>query len=485
MSDYVYLNKPVPSGESNYTTITASWKGLNKAQFIDSGYMSDANNVYVGSDMYPQTAPKAETVISGYNEPISIHGFGDFLIVVYKSDDTIKADYIKGGRTWTGTVNSDASDTSPRCIIQFNVYTTPNDPISGTFDKKLIIYPDKVSMDYSMNDGAGVTTFDTASIDVGSNVTPNLKYACVYLSRVFGLDDDRIYASGFNDYTNWDLDTADDDSSSNAWVSTAQSNVKAGNDFTGIIVFNGTVVAFKSDFMHEIYNNKNPFRVGDIYAEGAIDNRSLQDVDGNLLFVSSDNVKQYTGGNPNKIGTPLGISHFNSGIAGSYGSDYCLFLDGDNKTATYNVDNGMWSIADSESDIVGYASNENGIYSFGTDGAVRKLNTSDYSHSWYIETDLSLCSTLDIKRLKSLQIMVDIGVGANIKAYALTENETFNASSSQLLFDSGDKTGRNILRCAIRQTAGWSHKIRFCGTGYVKLYVMQLRYAIGGVRYDN
>lgn len=482
-----YLNKPIPNAESAYKTLKSSWQGLNKANFIDSGYLTDVNNISMAVLPYLETAPKASVLASGYGTPIvplSIHGFGDFLIIVYRDGTNVKADYIKDGRKWTGTIKASATsaDDIPRCIIQFNLYSTPSDPLSGTFVKKLIVYPDKLSFNYDMDMTAGVTTFTLASLDAAPNITPSLKYAAVYLSRVFGVDDARIYASGFNDYTMWDLDTADVQLASNAWVSTAQSNVKAGNDFIGITVFGGTVIAFKRDFMHEVYNNKNPFRVGDIYAEGTIDNRSVCDVDGNLIFVSSDDVKVYTGGNPKKIGTPLGLNGWTTGIAGTKGSTYYLYRkEGTiNKIYTFNVDNGMWSAIDANTEIIGFASNEDGLYSLGLDGNIRKLDTVDYAQAWYLETDLTMASSLDPKRLKKLQMMVDIGTGANIKAYELSDNETFNVSTSQLLFDSGTKTGRQILRCGIRMTAGYGHKIRICGTGYVKLYTMELRYSLGG-----
>ena len=78
---------------------------------------------------------------------------------------------------------------------------------------------------------------------------PNLKYVTVHLSRVFGVDDDRVYASGFNDYTNWNLDTADEYNEANSWCSPSQANSKAGGKFTGITTFQNHVVCFKRDFI--------------------------------------------------------------------------------------------------------------------------------------------------------------------------------------------------------------------------------------------
>ena len=130
---------------------------------------------------------------------------------------------------------------------------------------------------------------------------PNLKYAVVHLSRLFGVDEDRVHVSGYNDYTNWNLDTVAESNDSNAWSSASQTNTKAGGNFTGITVYDNHVVCFKRDFMHEIYNSKNPFRLVDVYAEGSIDNRSIQEVNGKLIFASDDEIKVYTGSQPREM----------------------------------------------------------------------------------------------------------------------------------------------------------------------------------------
>ena len=147
---------------------------------------------------------------------------------------------------------------------------------SGEFVNKLLIFPDRMSMDFE------VASNFTPALITGM---PNIKYATVHLSRLFGVDDGRVYASEFNDYAGWDIDTIDTEtgySPNHAWVSPVGANTKSDGVFTGITTYENHVICFKSDFMHEIYNNKNPFRVQDIYAEGTIDNRSIQNVDGKI-----------------------------------------------------------------------------------------------------------------------------------------------------------------------------------------------------------
>ena len=175
---------------------------------------------------------------------------------------------------------------------------------------------------------------------------PNLKYAVVHLSRLFGVDEDRVHVSGYNDYTNWNLDTVAESNDSNAWSSASQTNTKAGGNFTGITVYDNHVVCFKRDFMHEIYNSKNPFRLVDVYAEGSIDNRSIQEVNGKLIFASDDEIKVYTGSQPREIGYNLGIDEFKSAVSGSDGRNYYLYCtdrQGEMYLFVYDTMVGQWS----------------------------------------------------------------------------------------------------------------------------------------------
>ena len=194
------------------------------------------------------------------------------------------------------------------------------------------------------------------------------------MSRLFGVDDNRIYASGFNNYANWNLDTIDGYNESNAWTSPAQSNTKSDGAFTGITTFQDHVICFKKDFMHEIYNNKNPFRMQDIYAEGTIDNRTIQDVDGNLIFVSADNVKMYTGSNPRIIGDNLNMTDFTYAVSGTDNRNYYLYCE-DGKYTTIsgiNIPNkylyvfdtvvGQWSERQVAFRVLNFAHNKNGMF---------------------------------------------------------------------------------------------------------------------------
>ena len=278
-----YLQMPLPEGRRYSKMTKVAFGGLNKRYTLDSGDLSMERNI--STSEYPYLTPSNQkiSILSGYSNPISMFAFDDFIIVVYRQNTAIKIDYIhKDNYVYlTGVLKSDGAtpeDDVPRSIVQFNVFEEGETGaiIDGDFRKRLLIFPDKKSMFFEREDlvtdknntsNDSFTLYDMDDVD-NAIITPPIKYATVHLSRVFGVSDDCVFASGFNDYTNWSLDTSDDEegyNESNAWMSQTQSNTKADGKFTGIINYQGHIVCFKRDFMHEIYNTKNPFRINEAF----------------------------------------------------------------------------------------------------------------------------------------------------------------------------------------------------------------------------
>ena len=670
-----YLQMPLPQGGKYSKMTKVAFGGLNNRYTIDSGDLSMESNISTKEYPYLTPSEQRKSVLSGYGRAISMYAFDDFIIVVYYeydvdlAEDVIKVDYIKIGRfgntVYTGLVSSGDTydDDVPGSVVQFNVYDTPTDPLTGQFVKKLLFFPYKASMymnivktssdprsweeevlnaerkivnaeddetkaeaiaelydthlynadlsvmycyddgdnkyyftvglaekvegDYGYDkdkvsykrfvqkkytkadcfvcdgmevlvkeyrndtpevDESGAIIYpppDTASHNCyyrnsynndiyrwceyetvkreekwGLNINddgtyeiygfkienenyisdggttygwkvsipptmPNLKYATVHLSRVFGVDDDRVYASGYNDYTNWNLDTVDEYNEANSWCSPSQANTKAGGKFTGITTFQGHVVCFKRDFMHEIYNTKNPFRLQDIYAEGAIDHRTIQDVDGKLIFVSEDDVKVYTGSNPRIIGYNLNMKNYTYAVSGTDNRNYYLYCEDDKGKMylyVYDTVTELWSEQSIDRSVLCFAHNKNGMYMLCVDGKVYKMDTEDYDHKWSFETDLVTNKTVNIKHIKKLQMLAELNSNANIKVYILYDDEKFNENTSHLVYSS-NKYGRLPIRVKPRKTANYGFKLHIEGYGYVKLYELEIFVEQGGDMY--
>lgn len=546
-----YLQMPLPSGGKYSKMTKVSFGGLNKRHTIDSGELSMEKNISTLEAPCIVPSHSLEYVYH-YDEgcrPIGIFGFDDFLVSIFRYEDAIYVDYLhtdEDGQVddlFIGTLQDGGAtedDEYPRSIVQFNVYDTPTDPISGQFVKKLLIFPDKKSMDFKINSdfvikdmavlvktytndtepylppdtashnyyyrnlstkakeadtlyGAAIYRWvddDTDSENSGWKISipptmPDIKYATVHLSRVFGVDDDRVYASGYNDYTNWNLDTIDEYNEANAWCSPSQSNTKAGGNFTGITTFDSHVICFKRDFMHEIYNTKNPFRLQDIYAEGCIDNRTIQNVDGKLIFVSEDGVKIYTGSNPRIIDYNLNMSNYTYAVSGTDNRNYYLYCEdaGGNKYLyVYDTFTELWSEQSIADRVLSFAHNKNGMYMLLKDGHLYKMDTNDYFTAWSFETDLITNKTVDIKHIKKLQMLVDVATRANFQVYILYDDEKFDEKTSHLVYTS-KKTGKFPVRVKPRKTANYGFKLHFEGHGYVKLYELEIFVEAGGGMY--
>ena len=145
-----YLQMPLPEGGKYSKMTKLAFGGLNKRYTMDSGELSLESNI--STNAYPHLIPSEVkiAILSGYETPISMSAFDDFLLVVYGKNRAIYIDYITAdGDVHTGILKESgatAKDDVPRSIVQFNVYDTPTDPLTGEFVKRLLIFPDKKSM---------------------------------------------------------------------------------------------------------------------------------------------------------------------------------------------------------------------------------------------------------------------------------------------------------------------------------------------------
>lgn len=651
-----YMQSAIPNAQSSYKTVKLNWSGFNARNEFDTGELSAEKNISTAQSPYLTPSPKPHYINDGdiegypsYNNPVGLFGFDGFLIVVYHENGKTWLDYLVLDDTglisekYTGLVSNSADIKAQRSMVQFNVYSSVNNAVDGAYIKKLLLFPDKVSMymdirrveneefdttmsspydhDVMWTDGSyywiwndktgfeacggkgyficdgltvdikpyvrnfeyelttdsyyyaandknyykktttddgGETTYTPAdNLSDGDSVNglyehtckppkgcdtsayyqnkstatgaekkifryaanydghgntgwvetqapsfPPIEYATVHLSRLFGVGNGKVYVSGFNDYTNWNLDTVSDTNASNAWCSAAQSNTHANGSFTGIVTYDSHVVCFKEDYMHEIYNTKNPFRLQDIYAEGAIDNRTIAECGGKLFFVSSDDVKMYTGAAPRIVGYKLGIDRFDKACAGSDERMYYLYchtamLNEYESTKYKNISRlfvydtyvGEWSERDmGDNKILQFAHNKKGMYALTDEGSIAKLDTTDYDHDWSFETDMRMTaansrgSTVSIKHLRKIQLHAWFASNSRMKIYALYDDEKFNADTSHLLYN-GSKKGDRAIRVTPRMTAHHSLKLHIEGHGYIKLYGLEMSFVQGGDLY--
>ena len=476
---YSYLNAAIPQGEAKYSRIAWGWGGLNRTDKFDTGQITDCSGVVIDP---PYVLPaKNVHQFRGYAESISIHGFDDNLLVIYRDGGKIKVDYITAdGDTYTGTMGNakgDDSDFKPRTAVQFNRAEGMENIVSAEFVRKILIFPDQYSMDFTVSG-------DFTPADLGDTY-PTIKYATVYGSRVFGVDDNRVYASYHNDYARWDLDTADDFSEANAWVSMSQSNVKADGKFSAIATYDNHVVLFKRDFMQLVYHDNNPFRIVDVGSYGCDNPYAVTECEGILYFASPDCVYRFTGGQPQKISKDLGIKDFAGAVLGSYKDTMYMYV----QDSLYSYKNGVWSSLGSvHGDIRQFATLDYGVAALTENGTIVFVDweegvfgsgNPEYPTEWWFETDFMALGKLDVRRIKKVSVLCDVAPGASVEVYLLKDGETFHPKTS-LLVGETDGTGQVLLRVLVNQTSAYMHRLRIVGHGYAKIYAAEIKLSWGG-----
>lgn len=162
----------------------------------------------------------------------------------------------------------------------------------------------------------------------------------------------------------------------------------------------------------------------------------------------------------------------------------------------YDTYTNLWSEQSIDSKVISFAHNKNGMYMLCADSHLYKMDTDIYSDNWSFETDLITNKTVDIKHIKKLQMLVDIpelvngvpnyadkdGNPANMQVYILYDNEEFN-EKSHLVYSSNERTGKFPIRVKPRNTANYGFKLHIKGSGYIKLYELEIFVEAGGDLY--
>lgn len=497
-----YGSVTLPNAERRYSLIRWGWKGLNRTNTIDSGNITDCSNVYINPPYVDVCADFIE--YGSFGDVISMFAFDNFLIVVVKYEGNVKLLQLlntpKDATKVTVIEKSlgSAKDIEPpRSIVQFNTAVDTENIAAADYVKKLLIYPDMVSVELKYNEAIGVDNVmqEPETFDVEGSPQPPIKYAAVYASRLFGVSDTKVYASQFNNYSGWKLDTADDISEANAWMSMTQSNTKADGVFTGIWVYDNHVVLFKQDFTHLVYSNNNPFRIVDITSYGANNQNAITEANGVLYFASRDNVYAFTGGIPKAIGSELGISDYRGACLGHF-KDKMYMCVGDKM---YIYRNSVWSSRDLKGKIITqFATNDNGLYGLvGSTGQLILIDSDEHEDAngtngnikyedWWFETDLMCAGNMDIRRAKKISLFCEAEKGSSVAVYLLRDGEKFDPDMPKVLsFDNFGNSGKRVLRGMIRGYSGFAHKLRISGSGKVRIYSAEILVTWGGDLYRS
>jgi hypothetical protein len=335
--------------------------------------------------------------------------------------------------------------------------------------------------------------FTNDTIPEKDAVSPIFDHITVWNSRLFGARDSVVVCSSAGTFKDWTCDTPEASDAAgltlggydatHAWYSTTQANTQSTGDITAITAYDGHPIIFKDDYMHQINNNKNPFRIQDIVAVGCVSARSVCELDGVLYFASRDGIYRYGGGYPSCISEPLNCSEYGANVVcGAYDGVLYVYnpmISSKARIYTYCPANGLWAAIENPhgKDIIAFATNELGVHSIDADGTVYRLPKDDGSEDhadWFVTSDRMFFGSAGDKRLHSLEV---VAKGENI-GFCIVRDDT-----TPITITAKELSGVDTVRYLIRKTDSVYNKLRLSGDGEIKVFRADLVYSYSGQRY--
>ncbi|MBQ8350754.1 MAG: hypothetical protein IJY20_01760 [Clostridia bacterium] len=456
---------PLPQGRAMRVTRLGGFRGLDRRGGVRDGYLAACEGID------PRELPALTTMRTPTpyrtcpaGKTLALQAIGSAIFRVYTDESGLYlARYQKDG-SLSRTALSSEDTTTPRTLLPYNLYSNPQDPLSGSYQNLVILFPDCVIFDPQAPIPKPEALGNASSM-------PSITHACVHLSRVFGANEDRLYACAFNDPRNWNLDTATSMDASHAWASTVQSNTRASGDFTAMTVYDGHVLAFKRRFCHILNNNKNPFRVADLLTVGTPDGRTIAEVEGKLFFVADEGVYRYNGDSATLISDVLDVADFSGALAAGAAGLYWLYLPALDRVLVWSEANGAWSMLSPFADtpICGMTADEKGCYMIDEGGILYTFEGGRMA-AFTVTTPPLLQEA--IGRLSRLSLSLTAEAGATL---TVTYTDT-GGHITPLLQHTGN--GRTVrVESRVFTPADYGGSLHLSGTGKVTVHDLILKVA--------
>lgn len=325
-------------------------------------------------------------------------------------------------------------------------------------------------------------------------------------NRVWGCNSKKneIYACKLGDFRNWNCFLG---------LSTDSYAVSVGTDgeFTGAVRYLSSILFFKENYAHKIYNTNPPYIVSTSRIKGVQkgSHSSLCIVNGSLFYLSQTGLCKFEGSLPQAVQNVFGTEYFYSGVGGEFRNKYyiCMSSGADKRQLfVYDTENGIWHKEglDKEAlDIKEFASYNSNLFFIYKDENMLKLGLIDgekpygtftgqlsgYSEepfvSWSAKTGMLGISNAAHTYIKtvfirySLKDTKDEENPAFIDVYA-----QYDSDGEWELLDSGreSETHAHIIKAHILRKCDHI-ELKFKGRGECKIFSLTLSYELGGIEH--
>jgi hypothetical protein len=336
--------------------------------------------------------------------------------------------------------------------------------------QRIVVFPDKVSYDTV---GGTFAAFGTGTYPTAGSV-PDVVYACVLDNRIWGVDaGDNIYCTALGDFDDWTTFSSPSEAT-DAW----QVDTGTNGNFTGIVSFKGTNLAFKLDHVWKRFGNiPSNFQFVEISSLGCINHKSIAEVNNILFWLSPQGVVAYTGGIPEIISENLNDNYI-SAVAGGDGRNYYLSLYDGSAYKLYVYD--TWGnnvetswMQEDTLNVTEFAYLDGYLYALASDNKVWKFGSgTEVVTSTAISKELTEDYT-GHKGHSELSMRVDLDTGATLAVYVRYDNGSFT------LVKSYNVTDLTSLKVPLKIKNASHFQIKLVMTGEYRIYQLQRKFIMG------
>ncbi len=305
---------------------------------------------------------------------------------------------------------------------------------------------------------------------------PDITRACVCNNRVFGVDEagEMIYASKLADFKNWNVFEG---LSTDSWYA----QVGTDGRFTGIVTYNQSVVAFKDNYIHMVYGDKpSNYQVSKQIAKGCIDGDSIQEVGGNLLFLSYDGFYAFSGHAPVLVSQKV-HQRYSSAAAGTDGSKYYVSATAGDVTEFLVLDT-KYNIWHKEDDLKAgwFVRYNDGLYLATTNKIVR-LDSGTEDVAWMAESIRFHDGTMTKRGVNDLYFRMVLEAGSEVEIFARYDGKPWERYGTI----TPNANGHTVVRVPIRFASADEYQYKLVGHGSVVVEAVERKLYAGGTNQNE
>lgn len=245
---------------------------------------------------------------------------------------------------------------------------------------------------------------------------PDLTQVCVFENRVWGFEGNTIYASALGDVTAFFTYQG---------ISTDSYSIQSNSagDFTACVPYGSSCFFFKEDSCYKLYGNRPAnFKLTESLAHGILkgDSDSIATVGGKLIYKGNGGIYSFYGSSSVRVSDKPGFTKFENAVGGTDGRFYYVSGDTENgrEEFVWDTEKNIWHKS-GITDVTGYASYGDTVYSFKANGVEKITNETDREVEWSITLcpfDEKYYKTKNYSRLHiKAQLFEGAYIGADVR----------------------------------------------------------------------